>query len=139
LKKGWKVGVPRLSRLDYQASGSSEIFLSFEDERQTLFGLLRLRIEPEPIVSLGSRSPLAIVRELHVFGSEVSLGKRGENTLQHRGLGKTLLAEAERIAATEFGTELIAVLSGVGARQYYADLGYSYSSGYMTKNLESVT
>jgi elongator complex protein 3 len=133
IKTGWKVGEPRLSRLAYEASGGREIFLSFEDEHETLFGLLRLRIEPQPIQSLGDGSPLALVRELHVFGSEVALGKHEDKAAQHRGLGRTLLAEAERIAGEEFGAALVAVLSGVGARQYYAELGYEFDSGYMTK------
>ncbi|RJO62208.1 MAG: tRNA uridine(34) 5-carboxymethylaminomethyl modification radical SAM/GNAT enzyme Elp3 [Dehalococcoidia bacterium] len=135
IKTGWKVGQPRLSRLDYEAAHGREIFLSFEDEHETLFGLLRLRIEPEPIKSLGVKSPLALVRELHVFGSELALGKREDKAAQHHGLGRALLAEAERIAVEEFGASLVAVLSGVGARQYYAELGYEFNSGYMTKNL----
>jgi elongator complex protein 3 len=135
IKVGWKVGEPCLSRLDYEASGGREIFLSFEDEHETLFGLLRLRIEPESIKSLGAKSPLALVRELHVFGSELALGKHADKAAQHHGLGKTLLAEAERIAADEFGASLVAVLSGVGARQYYAELGYKFNFGYMTKRL----
>jgi elongator complex protein 3 len=135
IKTGWKVGAPQLSRLDYEASGGREIFLSFEDEHETLFGLLRLRIEPEPIKSLGNSSPLALVRELHVFGSELALGKHEDKAAQHHGLGKTLLAEAERIASEEFKSSIIAVLSGVGAQQYYAELGYELKSGYMTKAL----
>jgi elongator complex protein 3 len=135
LKAGWKPGEPRLSRLDYEASEGHEIFLSFEDENETLFGLLRLRIEPEPIQPPGAASPLAFVRELHVYGGELPLGKREEQAAQHHGLGKALLAEAERIASEEFGTSVLAILSGVGARQYYADQGYRLESGYMIKDL----
>lgn len=135
IKIGWRVGEPRLVRLDYEASGGREIFLSFEDEHETLFGLLRLRIESQPLPSLGGKSPLALVRELHVFGSELALGKHEDKAAQHQGLGKALLAEAERIAVEEFGASLVAVLSGVGARQYYAELGYVFNSGYMTKVL----
>jgi elongator complex protein 3 len=136
IKAGWKVGEPQLSRIDYEASGGREIFLSFEDENGTLFGLLRLRVEPEPIKLLGVSSPLALVRELHVFGSELALGKHEDKAAQHQGLGKALLAEAERIAKDEFGASLVAVLSGVGARQYYAEQGYELNVRYMVKNLE---
>jgi elongator complex protein 3 len=80
-------------------------------------------------------SPLALVRELHVFGSELELGKHADMAAQHRGLGKALLAEAERIAAEEFGASTVAILSGVGARQYYAEQGYGFKAGYMVKNL----
>jgi elongator complex protein 3 len=72
---------------------------------------------------------------LHVYGSEVALGRHEDKAAQHQGLGKALLAEAERIAADEFGTTAMAVLSGVGARQYYAELGYGFDSGYMVKKL----
>jgi elongator complex protein 3 len=135
IKKGWKVGEPHLSRLDYEASEGHEIFLSFEDEQETLFGLLRLRIEPQPLQRLGAESPLALIRELHVFGSEVALGQHEIEAAQHQGLGKALLAEAERIAVQEFGASMVAILSGVGARQYYAEHGYELNSGYMTKAL----
>jgi elongator complex protein 3 len=130
LKDGWQTGQPELTRMDYHASGGREIFLSFEDEQETLFALLRLRIQ-------GS-SPPALVRELHVYGPELALGRRDKGAAQHRGLGRLLLAEAERIAAGEFNAPYIAVLSGVGARDYYrTDLGYSYQAGYMVKKLEA--
>jgi len=135
IKNHWKVGEPQLSRLDYEASGGREIFLSFEDEKETLFGMLRLRIEPEPLRVLSLDSPIALVRELHVFGSEVALGKHEDKAAQHHGLGRALLAEGERIAFEEFGASTIAILSGVGARQYYAELGYEFNSGYMIKML----
>jgi elongator complex protein 3 len=138
LKDGWQTGEPKLTRLDYKASSGKEIFLSFEDEKETLFGLLRLRIQPQPLSKLEqARGSPAIVRELHVYGPEVALGGRKEDAIQHRGLGRRLLLEAERIAAEEFGVDYIAVLSGVGAREYYRyDLGYSLEAGYMVKQLK---
>jgi elongator complex protein 3 len=132
LKAKWKIGEPRMARLDYDASGGREIFLSFEDDKGTLFGLLRLRIEENPIEVLGG-SRIALVRELHVFGSEISLGEHGDKSAQHQGLGKALLAEAERIARGEFKVGRIAVLSGVGARQYYEEQGYALEGAYVVK------
>ena len=38
---------------------------------------------------------------------------------QHKGLGKKLIKEAEKIANKEFGLKKIAVISGVGVRNYY--------------------
>jgi elongator complex protein 3 len=133
---GWEIGEPGLKRLDYEASGGREILLSFEDAQQPEKGLLRLRIEPEPPLRLGN-GRLALVRELHIFGPELALGERSGQAAQHRGLGRTLLAEAENIAATEFGIDLMAVLSGVGARGYYADSGYHLEAGYMIKSLSN--
>ena len=125
-------------RLDYEASGGKEIFLSFEDENETLFGLLRLRIESQPPARLGqeSQGDIALIRELHVYGPEVSLGQQDPNAAQHRGLGKALLGEAERIAAREFGLPQMVVLSGVGAKEYYrSEFGYSSQGDYMVKRL----
>ena len=135
---GWETGKPRMVRLDYKASGGREIFLSFEDENETLFGLLRLRIESQPIATLGQMTEgnVALIRELHVYGPEVSLSQRDPNSVQHKGLGKALLTEAERIAEEEFQTPQMVVLSGVGAKEYYrSEFGYASQGDYMVKSL----
>lgn len=124
-KGGFKMGEPRLRRLDYEASGGREVFLSFEDESGTLFGLLRLRLEGEQ----------ALVRELHIYGPEVALGERNPLAPQHRGLGLALLQEAEGIASSA-GASLLSVLSGVGAKEYYRRLGYSPQGPYLVKGLQ---
>lgn len=141
LRIGQKPGEPQMTRLDYDASGGKEIFLSFEDTRGTLFGLLRLRIQNKA----ASSGIAALVRELHIYGPEVALNQKetagrrtalGGQTAQHKGLGRALLAEAERIAREEFGAGEVAVLSGVGAREYYRGEGYRLREGYMVKKLE---
>jgi elongator complex protein 3 len=124
-RDGWSVGRPYLTRLDYQTSGGKEIFLSYEDESETLFGLLRLRVNDER----------AIVRELHVFGPEVPLGERSSQGVQHQGLGEGLVEEAERIAEEDLEADRLLVLSGVGAREYYRYLGYHLEGVYMVKSL----
>jgi elongator complex protein 3 len=135
---GWKIGEPRMVRMDYEASGGKEIFLSFEDENETLFGLLRMRIQSKPITRLGReiKGNLALIRELHIYGPEVPLSQQKEEAAQHKGLGKALLKEAERIAAREFQVERMVVLSGIGAKEYYrSEFGYSSQGDYMVKNL----
>ena len=124
-RDGWPVGEPCLTRSDYETLGGKEIFLSYEDENETLFGLLRLRVNGQK----------AIVRELHIFGPEVPLGKRLEQGAQHHGLGEGLLREAERIAGEDFKAPRLSVLSGVGAREYYRSLGYRLEGAYMVKDL----
>jgi len=139
VKNGWETGEPQLVRMDYEASDGKEIFLSFEDEKETLFGLLRMRIQSKPIVKLGQESKrnLAIIRELHIYGSEVPLSERKEETAQHKGLGKALLREAERIASEEFKAQQMVVLSGTGAKEYYrSEFGYSSQGDYMVKELK---
>jgi elongator complex protein 3 len=124
-RDGWSIGDPCLTRLDYEATGGREVFLSYEDENETLFGLLRLRVSQQK----------AVVRELHVFGPEVPLGGRFEQAAQHHGLGEALLREAEGIAADEFKIDKLSILSGVGAKRYYRSLGYTVEGAYMVKEL----
>ena len=135
---GWKIGEPVLKRIDYPASSGTEVFLSFEDENETLFGLLRLRIQSEeiPITGLENSVPTAIIRELHVYGPEVALKNQSPDAAQHKGLGKALLKESERIARYEFKAPLLLVLSGVGAKEYYrAEFDYRAMGDYMVKRL----
>ena len=139
-QNGWEIGEPKMVRMDYEASGGREIFLSFEDEGETLFGLLRMRIQSKPIARLGQeiKGNLALIRELHVYGPEVSLSQRNPVAAQHKGLGKALLREAERIAGEEFRVGQMVVLSGTGAKEYYrTEFGYSSQGDYMVKSLAS--
>ena len=136
----WQIGEPHLVRLDYEASGGREVFLSFEDEAETLFGLLRLRIQGKPVPVLGQEPEgnLAIIRELHTFGPEVPLAEQKPEAAQHKGIGRALLREAERIAADEFQARQMVVLSGVGARDYYrTESGYRSLGEYMVKELKT--
>jgi elongator complex protein 3 len=125
LRDGWSVDEPHLARLDYRTCGGREVFLSYEDAHETLFGLLRLRIN----------TAKAFVRELHVFGPEVPLGERQDMAAQHWGLGAKLLRQAEQIASEEFRITRLEILSGVGAREYYRSFGYGLEGDYMVKEL----
>ncbi|MCX6773792.1 MAG: tRNA uridine(34) 5-carboxymethylaminomethyl modification radical SAM/GNAT enzyme Elp3 [Candidatus Micrarchaeota archaeon] len=122
-----------LFRQDYKASNGKEIFLSFEDEkRKNIFGFVRLRIPHRPFVPEIDKKT-GLIRELHVYGMEAEIGKEGD--IQHKGLGKRLLKEAEKIAKNEFGMKRLAVISGVGAREYYYRLGYEKDGNYVSRIL----
>ena len=54
---------------------------------------------------------------------------------QHKGLGRGLLAEAERICKEEYGLKKISVISAVGTRDYYRKFGYTNNGPYVTKLL----
>ncbi len=134
-----------LFRKDYEASDGREIFLSFEDKNQEkLYSLLRLRIPPQcpenhsrcifPVLK-GS----ALIRELHTYGQLLPIAFQ-ENlssliSPQHKGLGKKLIKEAEKIAKEEFGLRKIVSISGTGVREYWRKLGYRLQDTYMTKRL----
>jgi elongator complex protein 3 len=123
----------------YAASKGTEVFISAEDsERKILVGYLRLRIpsnetyRPE-IISM----PSAIVRELHVYGIMVPVSKHHDNAWQHKGYGKVLLNEAERIAREDYDLKKILIISALGTKQYYMRLGYKHDGVYVSKNLEN--
>ena len=77
----------------------------------------------------------ATVRELKVVGRVVPIHDPAGARWQHRGLGRRLMAECERIASEEFGLRSIRVTSGVGVRSYYRSLGYDLKRPYMERPL----
>jgi len=119
-----------LKKTEYKASRGKEIFLQFVNKDNLLFALLRLRFPNKPFIS--ELKDCALVRELHVYGKAVPIGEKGE--IQHRGLGKKLMHEAEKIAKND-GWKRLAVISGVGAREYYQKLGYKLVGSYMIKEI----
>jgi elongator complex protein 3 len=124
----------------YEASEGTDVFISVEDpENNVLLGYLRMRIpsakahRPE-VTSV----PSAIVRELHVYGQLVPVGKHTKGAWQHRGYGQVLLKEAERIARDNFGLKKLLVISALGTRRYYMRFGYERDGVYVSKKLESL-
>ena len=135
VRDGRKVGAPSLRELAYDVVEGKEVMLSYEDSEGTLYGLLRLSVIDCCADGSAATTPIATVRELHVFGPEVALGERSGVAAQHRGLGGALLREAEQMAGDRYGARELRVLSGVGVRQYYRNLGYSLEGPYMVKRL----
>ena len=75
----------------------------------------------------------ATIREVHVYGELV--GMRDKKQIQHTGLGKKLLKEAEMLAKNN-GFATMKVISGVGVRDYYRKNGYRLKKTYLYKNLK---
>jgi len=121
-----------MKTIEYDSSDGKEFFLEMVNKDDVLFGLLRLRF-PSKDVFLEELKDAAIVREIHVYGQALKLGAEA-NKSQHRGMGKKLIAEAEEIAR-KAGYKKIAVISGVGVREYYRKLGYELEGTYMCKSL----
>lgn len=127
-----------LIRRDYVANNGWETFLSYEDpEQDILVGLLRLRKCSPETFRPELKHNTSIVRELHVYGSVVPVHSRDPSKFQHQGFGTLLMEEAERIAREEHGSDKMAVISGVGTRNYYRKLGYELDGPYMSKSLLS--
>ncbi len=131
---GIEPGNIELMSEEYVACGGREHFISFEDaEMDVLIGFIRLRFPNIP--HRQELSGAALVRELHVYGSMVPPGESaGEEQWQHRGYGEELLGQAEETARSA-GYEKIAVMSGIGVRDYYRRFGYDREGPYMMKNL----
>lgn len=128
-----------LFRENYNASGGKEIFLSLESKnREKLYSLLRLRIPSQRFQKEKGFLPVlgnsAIIREVHTYGQLVPLATK-KIAPQHRGLGKRLIKKAEEIARRDFGLKNVAVISGVGARNYFTSLGYKLNDTYMVKRV----
>jgi len=124
-----------LETITYESGGGTEHFISFEDrEKDLLVGFCRLRFPNDPVRR--ELDDAAIVRELHVYGNEVAIGGEGEDgDHQHQGYGTRLVREAEAIAA-DAGYDKLAILSGIGVRQYYREkLGYKQDGPYVSKRL----
>jgi len=115
----------KLKILNYKASKGSEFFIEAVNNQNILFGLLRLRIT-------GNK---AFIRELHVYGKTLRIGEKDKESFQHRGLGKKLMKEAEKIIKN-LGIRKLFVISGVGVREYYRKLGYKLEKEYMAKYIK---
>jgi elongator complex protein 3 len=129
----------KIQSLCYDASEGKEIFISTEDvENRILLGYLRLRI-PSPKAHRPeiTAMPSAIVRELHVYGPLVPVGKHSAGAWQHKGYGADLLKEAERIAHVDYGVKKLLVISALGTRRYYMRFGYERDGVYVSKKLEN--
>jgi elongator complex protein 3 len=129
-------GTPEIMIREYDANGGKEYFISMElghESKNKILGFVRLRIplrSLHPVITHTS----ALIRELHVYGQAVSIGKSDDDKTQHKGIGKMLMAKAEGIAR-EDGTDKMIVISGVGVRGYYRKLGYVLEGPYMVKKL----
>ncbi|MDQ7814401.1 MAG: tRNA uridine(34) 5-carboxymethylaminomethyl modification radical SAM/GNAT enzyme Elp3 [Patescibacteria group bacterium] len=145
---------------EYESAGGRELFLTIEDEaRKAVFAFLRLRLpqlssrpsrargetfqseDPSTLLEMTSiynsfpvLRDAAIVRELHTYGTALDLKQTRSDAAQHKGYGRRLMEEAEKIAAQE-GYEKMAVISGIGVRAYYEMLGYEEQDTYMVKKI----
>ncbi|MCD4704774.1 GNAT family N-acetyltransferase, partial [bacterium] len=133
----------------YEASDGLEYFISYESKEQNkLYAFLRLRFNNN---SLGCSTTgeakdnfipelknCSIVREIHAYGKLIPHHQKTKSKTgaQHLGFGKKLMLEAEKISQKN-GYKKIAVISGIGVREYYRKLGYRLEGTYMIKQLTS--
>ena len=127
----------KLLATTYYASEGKEVFISAEDQKNNvLIGYLRLRVPSTKAhrVEITAASS-AVVRELHVYGQLVQVGKHSLGDWQHKGYGKALLDEAERVAKEDYDLKKLLVISALGTKQYYMRFGYIRDGVYVSKRL----
>lgn len=122
---------------EYNASDGTEYFISFESkDNRILYGFVRLRLSTEQAVDIFPElEGCSLLRELHVYGNLQPVNGSSANHVQHKGLGKRLVAHAETIARQN-NYKKMSVIAGEGTRGYYEKLGYSDEQGqgyFMTK------
>ena len=140
-----QVGKAKLFIEKFAAGKGTEYFISYEtSERNTIFGFIRLRINsPDNNVLFPELENASLVRELHVYGEMVRHDeKKSERAssghsrrVQHQGLGKKLMRAAEKITS-EHKLAKVAVIAGIGVREYYRKLGYQLKGTYLVKTLD---
>ena len=127
----------KLNRMQYEASNSQEIFLSYDDEKNDkILGFVRLRIPYQPFRKEITKDAAGI-REIHVYGAAVKVGEKTDpKKVQHHNIGMQLMQEAERIAAEEFDRKKMIVIAGIGAREYFRKkLHYKQDGPYVSKKI----
>jgi histone acetyltransferase (RNA polymerase elongator complex component) len=129
----------------YRASGGDDYFISFEDqEEKTLYGFLRLRLSEDAgymgdEIVFDELVNTALIRELHVYGQTIAVsGDSISSSSQHMGFGKRLLKAAEDIAIKN-GYKKIAVISGVGVKEYYRKQNYVDGNYFLLKDLTNIS
>ncbi len=117
----------------YRCAGGREFFIQkIDPTNNLLLGFIRLRFPGSPTRKELKNS--GIVRELHVYGTEAGIDEKTQEKIQHRGIGTELMEKAENKTKNQ-GYEKLTVLSGIGVRNYYRDIGYTKDGSYMSKKL----
>ncbi len=135
-KEKVRPGSLKLDHMVYPAGDAEEYFISYVTPEDRLAGFIRLSLPGSysPQTGLADLDGASLVRELHVYGQSLPVGKEQRGAAQHAGLGTQLLLEAEKVSR-EQGYDRMAVISAVGTRQYYLDRGFERGEFYLVKQL----
>ncbi len=138
--RGKKVNIAdlQLNILEFKTNVGNEYFISYDlKSEDKVAGFLRLFLSDNNTIQ-GEISPelnkAAIIREVHVYGKALGIGELSSDKAQHLGLGRRMIAKAEKIALNN-GFNKICIISAIGTRAYYSKLGYNLEGTYMVKSL----
>lgn len=126
-----------LDAIAYDTTVAREHFLQWIAPDGRIAGFLRLSLPDRGVVADHPELPVkpgeAMIREVHVYGKVAGLHKAGDGA-QHLGLGRQLV-EAACAMAKEAGYESVNVISSVGTREYYRNLGFADNGLYQQRAL----
>lgn len=130
-----------LSIIEYKTSNTSEYFIEWVTKTYALAGFLRLSIPEDnetksTFLSSNGKNKIedySIIREVHIYGKVAKIHAK-DTGVQHTGLGKKLIEQAERISK-ENSCKKMYVISAVGTREYYEKLGFNQDGLYHAKEL----
>jgi ELP3 family radical SAM enzyme/protein acetyltransferase len=101
-----------------------------------IIGFCRLRLDINAGANIIDEiKDCALIREAHVYGYSLGINNEtnNNNSSQHKGYGKLLISTAEQIAINN-NYKKIAVISGIGTREYYKNkCNYKLENTYMIK------
>ncbi|MEI7603943.1 MAG: tRNA uridine(34) 5-carboxymethylaminomethyl modification radical SAM/GNAT enzyme Elp3 [bacterium] len=114
----------------YETNIGLQYFISFKTKTDdNIAGFLRLSL-PKVENYIDELKGKAMIREIHVYGQVVGIGKEFDGKSQHIGLGTKLIEIAKQIALENKYQEL-SVISAIGTRGYYRKKGFVADGLYM--------
>lgn len=122
-----------ISEYEYQTKVSKEIFIECTTKGNKIVGFLRLSIpKTKPFIEELENS--TIIREIHVYGQSLEVGKYDKGKSQHLGLGKKLIKKGQEISK-KHGYKKMAVISAIGTKEYYRKNGFYDGKLYQHKDI----
>lgn len=124
----------KIKKYIYELLGFTTPYFYGCGNEDVIYGFLRLRLSKNTgNTTFSELQHKGLIRELHVYGNVLPVySKNNTQQLksQHYGFGKQLVAAAEAITKDDILLNIgkffdgMAVISGVGVRNYYRKLGY---------------
>ena len=126
-----------LHDVEYETAISTEHFLQWTTEDDRIAGFLRLSLPHPDALAARKNLPItadqAMIREVHVYGAAAKLHATSKGA-QHIGLGRKLV-ETACAMAKEAGYASVNVISAIGTREYYRNLGFNDAGLYQNRPL----